>query len=692
MQSIPGELGGENVFGSFGLSQSSLLVRRQKRSISELEEREKYLNNREQQIAVKHAVQSPSPYYGLYSGTGFDMLGILARVATRPNPIINLGPIDMSSSFIVTDALREDLPIIYASPTFELLTGYTSTEIMGRNCRFLQSPDGRVERGALRQFVDNNVVYQLKKCVDRRMECQYININYKKGGEPFVNLITIIPISYNANGDPSLFVGFQVDLMKQSGAILRTLEDHSYVIDFSSSPDTLTRPSSDISPRLVTASSTPNACFSTASPSDYCPSPDACDPHTFAFSPGNAPSINIEACMMDESIMDKFLDPDDPSLLSLTEPPQDNISIPSPVETHHNPYIERPIPAVSSAADAIDPGFISHYSLVQNAPDFIHILSSRGIILFASPTACQEILEYEAGELIGRNISQFCHAGDLISLMRELKCAGLNDSVSAVYRFRRKQSGYVWLEIKGHKYEMANRKRTKCFILSGRQRWMGSLDQSELIKPIMASPPGQDSDLWGKLTPNGFFIYLSRTSAPILGTSIQSLYGQSILDYIYEGDRPRVVQKLYQQSTLPVVGEGTEVRCSVDNNGRFMPAVVAIYPGARRDECEAEFLFVRVTLASRGHASSRGCAFGGIAPPLGERACGPFGGDLGFLLDDDMSADIFASVGVDQSTSLQYELNQLRMSNKRLQEELDILQGLTGPSVHRQWQQLDLSV
>ena len=75
---------------------------------------------------------------GMYSTSGIDMIGILSKVANRPNPVIDLGPVDLSSSFLVVDAQRTDMPIIYASESFERLTGYSSYEIMGKNCRFLQ--------------------------------------------------------------------------------------------------------------------------------------------------------------------------------------------------------------------------------------------------------------------------------------------------------------------------------------------------------------------------------------------------------------------------------------------------------------------------------------------------------------------------------------------------------------------------
>lgn len=38
---------------------------------------------------------------GLYSSTGFDVLGVLSRVVTRQNPRTVLGPVDFSCSFLV---------------------------------------------------------------------------------------------------------------------------------------------------------------------------------------------------------------------------------------------------------------------------------------------------------------------------------------------------------------------------------------------------------------------------------------------------------------------------------------------------------------------------------------------------------------------------------------------------------------
>ena len=72
-------------------------------------------------------------FYGLYSNSGFDLLAVLSKISSRQNPQIDLGPIDLSCSFVVCDAQREDYPIVYVSSTFEALTGYTSVEILGKN-------------------------------------------------------------------------------------------------------------------------------------------------------------------------------------------------------------------------------------------------------------------------------------------------------------------------------------------------------------------------------------------------------------------------------------------------------------------------------------------------------------------------------------------------------------------------------
>lgn len=140
------------------------------------------------------------------------------RVATRPRPEINIGPVDLSCAFVVCDTEKFDLPIVYCSEMFERLTGYTKHEILGRNCRFLQAPDGKVQSGVKRKYVDNSSVLYLKNQITKRAEAQLSLINYRKGGQPFMNLLTMIPIQFDSE-EYKFFVGFQVDLVEHPSSV-----------------------------------------------------------------------------------------------------------------------------------------------------------------------------------------------------------------------------------------------------------------------------------------------------------------------------------------------------------------------------------------------------------------------------------------------------------------------------------------
>jgi PAS domain S-box-containing protein len=132
------------------------------------------------------------------------------RVKTRPNPLIDFGRIDSSCALVLCAANTPDMPIVYCSEPFEVLTGYSSAEIMGRNCRFLQSPDGNVKQGVKREHTDDRTVWELKEKLAKREEVQTSIVNYKKGGERFENILTTVPICWDSQ-EVRYIVGFQVD-------------------------------------------------------------------------------------------------------------------------------------------------------------------------------------------------------------------------------------------------------------------------------------------------------------------------------------------------------------------------------------------------------------------------------------------------------------------------------------------------
>ncbi|KAF3763065.1 hypothetical protein M406DRAFT_94101 [Cryphonectria parasitica EP155] len=173
-----------------------------------------------------------SPESNVYSRSGFDMIRALYYVSTRSNPQIQLGAVDFSCAFVVCDVTMNDCPIIYVSDNFQNLTGYSRHDIVGQNCRFLQAPDGKVEAGTKREFVENISVWNLKRKIQEGKECQQGLINYRKGGKPFLNLLTMIPIPWDNEVDIRYFIGFQIDLVECPDAIAGKEKQGSFPVNY----------------------------------------------------------------------------------------------------------------------------------------------------------------------------------------------------------------------------------------------------------------------------------------------------------------------------------------------------------------------------------------------------------------------------------------------------------------------------
>ncbi|EJD49967.1 hypothetical protein AURDEDRAFT_58877, partial [Auricularia subglabra TFB-10046 SS5] len=161
------------------------------------------------------------------------MLAVLAQVVNRPAPQIDLGAVDLSCAFCVVDVRERDQPIVYASPMFLLLTGYAESEVVGKNCRFLQSPDGEVKEGEERKWTGGQEVYAMKHHLRKGREVQVELINYRKGGQRFLNLVTVVPVpDPKTKESDAFFVGFQVDLSEGPSAAMSKLRDGSYLGDY----------------------------------------------------------------------------------------------------------------------------------------------------------------------------------------------------------------------------------------------------------------------------------------------------------------------------------------------------------------------------------------------------------------------------------------------------------------------------
>ncbi|KZT62456.1 hypothetical protein CALCODRAFT_479059 [Calocera cornea HHB12733] len=454
----------------------------------------------------------PTSQFGLYSSTGFDILAILSRVVNRPNPIINLGPVDFSCSFTVVDIRRYDSPIVYASPSFCSLTGYSQDDVRGRNCRFLQAPNGVVYKGTPRQYTDQAAVAHLRKSLAAQKECQASLLNYRKGGQPFINLVSIVPIPWGDTEDIVYHVGFQVDLVEQPNAILHEMQNGKYIFNYSALP------------------------------------PSFSDDRHLRKEAGVAPEMRSMVHGMASHALGATQVTDDQVLQEL------------------------------------------HNLLLENADDFIHVLSLKGNFLYVSPSVTR-ILEYSQDDLLGKAISDICHPSDIVSVLRDLKDSShaLPDEtptaptrsptastkpVQLLLRVRRKYSGYIWLECNGRLYVEQGKGR-KSIVLTGRKREMPRLAWSTI-----AHAGGLvERAVWGKTSVDGHF--LGAGPSPFLdavGWSPSEMIGTSMLNEWIPNQAERDNVKAVMTNTANT-GAPSRVWCHMGPPNRSVSAVtVCFYP------------------------------------------------------------------------------------------------------------------
>jgi PAS domain S-box-containing protein len=107
------------------------------------------------------------------------------------------------SGVIITDFTKPDNPIVFCNRAFEDMTGYNHSEILGKNCRFLQASD-REQIGR----------YILQDAVSKQEPCNVEIANYRKDGTIFYNELYIAPIK-NSTGVVTHFVGIQNDITQR---------------------------------------------------------------------------------------------------------------------------------------------------------------------------------------------------------------------------------------------------------------------------------------------------------------------------------------------------------------------------------------------------------------------------------------------------------------------------------------------
>lgn len=104
---------------------------------------------------------------------------------------------------VITDPARDDNPIVFCNVAFQELTGYHRTEIIGRNCRFLQGPD-----------TDPEAVASVRDAIREGRAVDVDLLNYRKDGSTFWNALYLSPVR-DRQGIVRFFFASQLDVTER---------------------------------------------------------------------------------------------------------------------------------------------------------------------------------------------------------------------------------------------------------------------------------------------------------------------------------------------------------------------------------------------------------------------------------------------------------------------------------------------
>ncbi|ESQ79429.1 histidine kinase famiy protein [Asticcacaulis sp. YBE204] len=107
---------------------------------------------------------------------------------------------------IVTDPNQADNPVIFANQAFLNTTGYEMSEVLHKNCRFLQGPG-----------TDPDTVANVRRAIKERTDIAVEIQNYRKDGTMFWNALFVSPI-FDRDGKLLYFFGSQLDITRRREA------------------------------------------------------------------------------------------------------------------------------------------------------------------------------------------------------------------------------------------------------------------------------------------------------------------------------------------------------------------------------------------------------------------------------------------------------------------------------------------
>jgi PAS domain S-box-containing protein len=283
-------------------------------------------------------------------------------------------------------------------------------------------------------------------------------------------------------------------------------------------------------------------------------------------------------------------------------------------------------------------------------------MSIRGLFLYVSPTACNSILGYASDELQGKNITQYIHPSDLSLAMRELRFAQSTAGIHLLCRFRHKSGFYVYLELRGRLYGDDLAKKHRCIIMTGRPVQMGLLLAGDIMTPGCSK-----TETWAKISHQGLFLYNCKNSKEVLGLDAKECYSKSLFDFVDQSFHATLRWSLKQ--CLQCRYFDVPTICLRVPKGNII-CHLRIYNDAN---AISPHFYCQIKVLIDGQGKSY---------PLSIESIGDVASDV---VQNENIFDFMMS-----NCSVYYEMNQLRVENKRLQEEIENIEFLENIKASKQ--------
>ncbi|MCB2080033.1 MAG: PAS domain-containing protein [Novosphingobium sp.] len=112
----------------------------------------------------------------------------------------------------------EDQPLLVVNRPFRELTGYPGSEIIGKNCRFLQGDTRSANeqaREAIHQFLRHDRIPNVRTQI----------LNFRKDGKPFINLLYMSKLR-SLSGEVRYIFASQFDISRARPELLEEYDDN----------------------------------------------------------------------------------------------------------------------------------------------------------------------------------------------------------------------------------------------------------------------------------------------------------------------------------------------------------------------------------------------------------------------------------------------------------------------------------